>query len=314
LIATHQASLELSESVPTAVEAGASITLKIKVSCPSACNLRGGSVKVIGTDRVVMTSELARYDGRLNETEAFAFPAPKEVGEYAWSIAFTRHETEDGVHEEVSLPISFRTIPHKTDMAVWDVPSPVAMNSPFKVKAGIKCSAGCKLLGQLVEVHDEIGMKGGEGRLGEQPWPGTSGLCWAEMDLTAPAFEGVSSWLVTFTGAELELPHEDASARFDFRSARSPEHRVTVKITGKDTEAPVEDVEVRLGLYAASTDERGLAKLALPKGIYELDIRKDGYTAEPMTVDVSEDVTVHVVALASQQKDELDPYPEGWWG
>lgn len=306
MIHTHPTKVEISQPIPLEVEAGTDITLKVRVSCPFGCDLRGRPVTLMAPDGVVMTSELARYDDKISETEDSTLTVPGQAGEYAWSILFPRHESESVVHEESSLPISFRTIPHKTGMAVWDVPSPVARNSSFRVKVGMQCSATCRLTGQLIEVRDEAGAKIGEAKLGETPWTGTSALYWAEVELAAPATEGISFASVTFTTAELELPHEGGSATFSFRTDKPAEHRVTVKVIEEKTGAPVEDVEVRLGLYVASTDERGVVTLELPKGTYELGIRKDGYKAQPISVEVSENLTVQVEASAAPTRVEME--------
>ncbi len=201
--------------------------------------------------------------------------------------------------------------PHTTSMAVWDVPSPVVVNRSFTVKVGVKCSATCQLSGQLVEICDETGTQIGEGRLGDTPWAGTSALYVAEVELAAPATEGTRSWSARFLpqrgaaeeGAEDGLPHEEASATFGVRTARSPEHRVTVQVTDKETESPLEHVDVRLGLYRASTDAQGLAILELPEGVYDLDAWKVGYETLPGTVEVRRDVTIQVEALLSPEQD-----------
>jgi hypothetical protein len=255
---------------------------------------------------VMMMSELATYTDTINETKDFALRAPEDVGEYAWSVLFPRHETEKCVHEENSLPISFTTKPHTISMAVWDVPSPVVMNSSFKVKVGIKCSAMCQLTGHLVEIRNEAGDGVGEGTLGEAPWPGTSSLYWTEVALAAPPSEGVPSWTVRFAAEELALAHEATSAAFTFRTAKAPENRVTIKIIAKGTGVALEDVEVRLGAYEVFTDERGLTTVEVPKGTYDLTIRKDGYEAQPITVEVSDDVTVQVEALTASTKAEME--------
>ena len=108
-------------------------------------------------------------------------------------------------------------------IAVWDVPSPVVVNSSVTVHVGLKCSVACQLTGQLIEVRDEAGLRAGEGRLGETPWPGTNALFGAEVQLAAPAAEGMYTWAVTFAGTKSEMPHEDAFATFSFRTARPPD-------------------------------------------------------------------------------------------
>ena len=96
------------------------------------------------------------------------------------------------------------------------------MNSSFKVKVGIKCSAMCQLTGHIVEIRNEAGTTIGEGTLGETPWPGTGSLYWAKVVFAAPAAEEVPSWTVTLTAPELALSHEATSATFTFRAAKPP--------------------------------------------------------------------------------------------
>jgi hypothetical protein len=61
-----------------------------------------------------------------------------------------------------------------------------------------------------------------------------------------------------------------------------------------------------LGFYATSTDHDGLASFELPKGKYDVQIWTDGYKAPPMTVDVSEDITLQVEALKTLTEAEVE--------
>jgi hypothetical protein len=190
---------------------------------------------------------------------------------------------------------------------VWDIPSPLVINRPFKVKVGVKCSAMCRLVGQVVEVRDESGTRMGQGRLDDTPWPGTAALYVAEVNLVGPAAEGTSVWTASFANPELALPHSEASAAFSFRTAMAPEHKVTVKVTDKDTDAPLEQVHVRLGSYRASTNAQGLAILELPTGMYELDAWKVGYDdTPPRTLEVGADLVVHVETGLTLEKNPDD--------
>ena len=196
---------------------------------------------------------------------------------------------------------------HEITLAVWDIPSPVVMSRQFKVKVGVKCSAGCQLTGKEVEVHTETGGEVASASLGETPWVGTGALYWAEVDLAAPAAEGQYFWSVRFAAADLEVSHGGASASLSFRTIKPPEHSVLIKVIDKETEAPVQDVAVRLGFYRTSTDESGLAKVEVPKGTYDLSLWKVGYEALPRTVEVTEDVSVHVEILVVPEP------PEPYW-
>ena len=261
---------------------------------------------VMAADAVVMQSELVAYDAKTNETANVTLRAPVEIGEHVWSILLPRHETESGVHEEGRLGMVFKTKPHTTSMAVWGAPAPLVANRAFKVKVGVTCSAMCRLTGHVVEIHDEAGTRVGEGALGKAPWPDTGALYWTEVALTAPAAEEVPSWTVRFGAAGLALPHDAASTTVAFRTAKPPENTVTIKLVAQATGVPVEGVEVRVGVYEASTDERGLATVAVPKDTYHITVRKDGYRAEPMTVEVTRDVTVQVEAVAVPTGAEME--------
>jgi len=302
-VATHRTNVEMSQPIPPEFEAGADIILKVKVSCPEGCDLRAIPVSVMAADEIIGSSELAAFEDAVNETEIFTLKAPGQVGEHTWTVLFPGHEIEGTVHQEGSLAVSFATIPHPTSMAVWDVPSPVIMNRSFKAKVGVKCSAACQLAGRLVQVFDEEGIQIGGSTLGETPWPGTSALYVAEVELTAPGTEGLALWSAMFAAAEPGLPHDEASATFSFRTARPPEHRVTVQVVEKETADPLEDVEVRLGVYRASTDAAGLVSLELPGGVYELNAWKISYETLPRTVEVGEDLMIRVEALVAPEKD-----------
>src|SRR5205085_377420 len=151
-------------------------------------------------------------------------------GEHAWTVRFPAHDGEDVRHEESSIPLCFKTIPHTFSVAVWDVPRAVPVARSFQVKVGVRCSSGCHLAGRIVRILDEEGGKAGEATLGDVPWPGTTALYWTAIELTAPDTEGVSTGSVAFADNETELPHVDVPAAFSFRVDRAPEHTVTVTV------------------------------------------------------------------------------------
>jgi hypothetical protein len=304
--ARHHTTLHLSEPVPPEIEAGTRIALKINVSCARGCDLRGKHVHIVASDDVVASGALVHHDGPLNETEAIALTVPQEIGDHAWAVRFSPDEADSDPHEADPIPLCFTTIPHTLSMAVWDVPSPVAIARTFHVKVGVRCSAACHLPGRLVEVIDNDGTKVGEGRLGETPWPGTTGLFWTAIELAAPATAGVFVRSVALVSHETELPHEGVPATFSFRVDKAPEHSVTVKVVEGKTGAGVPDVEVRFGQYTASTDEGGVARMALPEGTFEVTIRKDGLQAEPLIVPVNGNMAVDIEAVTVPTRAELD--------
>jgi hypothetical protein len=292
---THRTSVALSRPPAAEVDAGTDVVLKIKVSCPYGCDLRGRVINVMAPDGAVIAgSGLADFADKVNETTEFAFRAPDEVGEYSWTLVFPKHEVEGLVHEEASLPITVKTMAHDTSLAVWGVPSPIVIDHPFRIHVGATCSAGCELKGKEIQVCDETGASIARGKLGETPWDGTRALYWTEVDLVAPAREGATSRSIRFAPTELQLPHGGASARFGFETVKPPQYSVTVKVVQKDAGTPVDDAQVRLGVYFACSDQTGLARVAMPQGTYSLDVLKTGYEVLSRVLDVNGDVTVEV--------------------
>ena len=202
--------------------------------------------------------------------------------------------------------------PHPTSMAVWEIPSAVVVNSGFTVRVGVKCSGGCQLTGQTIVVLNEAGIAVGEASLDEQPWPGTSALYTAEVELIAPVGKGQHCWSVTFVGAELDISHLDTFGSFSFRTVGHPEHRVTLTVLDKDTDVSIENVQVQLGVYRTSTDARGKANLEVPTGRYNLELWKVGYQAYSKVVEVAEIVTrkVKITCLPDPDPDSDD---EQFW-
>jgi hypothetical protein len=277
--------------------------VRARASCPEGCDLRGGLVNIVVSEEVVLTAELAESEGA--ETEELVLNAPAQLGEGVWSVTFPRQELDGVVHEECSLSLTSTVVPHSTSVAVWGVPSPVK-GSPFDVMVGIKCSAGCSLAGQLVEVRDEAGAKLGDGRLGDVPRPGTSALYEGEVSLVAPSQAGVFLRSVSFAPIELDSPHREASGDFTFRSLEPPEHTVTVQVIPKGIDAPMDNIEVRLGAYRAETDEQGLAKVGVPKGTYELSVWRIDIEPASTELEVTRDAMVEIDTAPRKVVDEDD--------
>jgi hypothetical protein len=160
------------------------------------------------------------------------------------------------------------------------------------------------LRGQRVEILDEHGLVVAEGKLGDLPQAGTSALYSTEITLEAPDQPGVYEHLVRFSGTALELPHESASASFTFRSLERPEHTVTVRMVLEGIEARKQGVEVRVGRYQAFTDETGVARVGVPKGVHELTFWRVDLEPTSTRTEVTDDVCIDIVAGPRRIVDE----------
>ena len=65
---------------------------------------------------------------------------------------------------------------------------------------------------------------------------------------------------------------------------------------------------MRLGVYFAYSDQTGLARVAMPRGTYDLDVLKTGYEALSRVLDVNGDVTVEVEAAVIPPEN-----PDAYW-
>ncbi len=292
------------KATPAELFAGSEVALKVKVACPSKCNLRGGKVRITADEGVVVKEiDLVSFDGAANETEEFVVKAPTKPGEYAWKAVFAAQEKAGILHEESSAPFSFVVKPHTTSMAVWDVPSPIVFNTRFKIKVGAQCSAECDLAGKEVAIHDHAGTKVATGALGDVCWSDTGALYWAEVELLAPGTEGHYAWEAKLPKPDLELAHEGAIYAFSFRAARQPEHVVTVAVFDKDTISPIKHAEVILHPYRDHTDERGMARLTVPKGEYDLYVLASDKKIFQTPVKVASDVSVRADLMVAPVED-----------
>jgi len=308
----HETSCML-EGAPAELDAGSIMALKVKVSCSSACDLRGKTAKIIAQDAVVkeMQIELGEFDGVVTETDEFVVKAPTKPGEYTWACVFPTQEKEGVLHAESSAPFSFIVNSHITSMTVWDVPSPIVFGTKFKLKVGVKCSAECKLTDGKIEVYDHESSKVATETLGNSPWPDTAGLYWAEVKLEAPGTEGYYTWKAKFPTTDLRLPHEEASSIFGISTARPPEHWVKVEVMAKDTNKPLKNALVTLipcgtlyTPYRERTDDRGVAGLYVPKGEYQLCVDQADHKPFETTAEVAGDTEVKVELIYAPEDSQ----------
>jgi hypothetical protein len=305
-MAAHQTVVALTDPLPPALDAGSEVTVRVQVTCDSGCDLRRQTVEILDEDRVIATGELSNFDERANVTRDLVLHVPEVAGEYRRVVRFARHDDDRLVHEESSLPITLTAKPHEVTIATWGIPSPVPLGRSFTVRVGVRCSSMCRLTGSLIEIHDDDGRPVGSGRLGETVWPGTSALYWTEVELAPEPAIGVFRRSLRVVLADARLPHDAASASFTLCTDGVPEHRVAILVVDRTARVPVPDVEVQFGRYLRSTEASGVATVDVPKGTYELGIRKEGYSAERRLVGVFSDLVVEVEALPVPTRAEME--------
>jgi hypothetical protein len=291
------------EVSPREVDAGAELTVTVRVTCPDGFDPSGQSVSIRNRDGTTLaTGELREFDGETCATCTFVLRAPLDVGEHTYRAVLAAHDKDGVLQEETSTEFSFVAKPHATSLNVWGMPSATAAGERFKFKVGIKCSAGCRLTGRPLSVFDEEGARVGAGCLRDDIWPGTSALYFAEVDAQAPLRTGDHEWRVETPGSEQDVPHAGGAFTFTVKVVSPPDHEVIVEALDAETQTPIKGAHVLLHPYRALTDERGVATVRVAKGRYKLFVSGFRYIAYQGFLDVAGDVATRA---------ELTSEPEG---
>jgi hypothetical protein len=182
--------------------------------------------------------------------------------------------------------------PHAVSVVAWDIPSAIVVGEKFRMKVGIKCADECDLANIDVGIYDEQGTQVATRTLPPERWPGTTGLHVAEVELEAPAAEGLYTWSVRSPArADGETAHTEDSISFGVRVVGRPEYLVTVETVDKSDQTPLSGARVVMHPYRAVTDERGIAKVRVAKGAYKLFVSQTRYVTFGLPVEVEGDMT-----------------------
>ncbi len=295
------------EASSSEVDAGADMTLKGKVVCSPAGDLRGQTLLIMDQDGALAASvELGEFDGETNETGAFMVEAPVEPGVYTWLAVCPAFTTGGLSGEETSVPFSFTVKTHSTRVVVWDVPSAIERGETFSVKLGIKCSSECRPDDWTVEVHDQDGRRRASAAVGGEPWPGTAALYYAEVELSAPDAEGLHAWKAEAPMDDLDIPHAQCIVPLRVRVVPTPECLLTVVAIDMESRSPIEGAKVVVHPYEAFTDERGVAEVRLPKGEYRLFVSGGKYFPFRSDGAMKKDVTITAELALDRELSDAD--------
>lgn len=111
---------------------------------------------------------------------------------------------------------------HATHVVAWDVPPAIVVGERFRMKVGIRCSSECQLADRAFEVLDHEGTVVATSSVSGEIWPGTTALSVAEVELEAPAEDGLYTWRVRVPASDLDLPHTEATVPWASESSAVP--------------------------------------------------------------------------------------------
>lgn len=298
-------SLDIQVEAPDAVDAASTFTVSLRVATDPMTDLRGERLDIKAGDQVVASGiELIEVDENgVHSSEPVELNAPATLGVHAWTVSIEPFDAEGASYDATQVPFEVQVKPHATRAQAWGAPSAIPAGATFQLMVGIKCSSGCDLSGRGFDIVAEDGSTIATGTVGDDTWKRTEGLYYGEVDLTAPASEGYATWQVRTHPADVDLPHDDATATFGVKSVPAPEHKVRVTAFDKDTREPIEGLQVLMHPFRALTDAEGVAELAVPTGEYRLYVSGLRYFPHDTRVEVSDDLET-TVELAWEVRPE----------
>src|SRR5262249_44647025 len=140
-------------------------------------------------------------------------------------------------------------------------------------------------------IYDQQAAQVATGTLSGDPWPGTTGVYAAEVELEAPAREGLYMWSAKGPESDAGPPHTEGSVGFGVRVVSTPEYLVRVEAVDEVTQTPLRGARVVMHPYRAVTDERGVAEVRVAKGVYKLFVSQTKYVTFGLPVEVTADMT-----------------------
>jgi len=204
---------------------------------------------------------------------------------------------------------------HELQLLVWDVPPAVECGERFRAHVGVKCKSACQPGQWTVEVYDHDQQLIATGTIGDEVWPGTSGLYFAELALIAPPVEGMYTYEALVREAT-EAPAEDASAHvtthpagFSVRAVPPGDCRLRVQAVARGSQAPVAGLKVVMHPYRALTDERGVAELRVPRGPFRLFVTGRNFVPFRVEGELTSDLTVRAEVEPDTGTSDAELWP-----
>ncbi len=280
---------------PGEVDAGGEITLSGEAVCSPAHDLNGRSLQIRDhTGALVDTILFTEFDGAVSTTPPVSVPAPEAPGTYSWSATISKNDDEAagdelGIGEPTTFSVTVTA--HATRLLIWNIAPTIEAGQRFGLDVGLKCSSGCDMTGRPFEIFDQEGSRVGTGTLSGEIWPGSEGLYYTALELTAPEEPGLYAWRIDVPAEDRDYPHQAATTTFNVRVVAPPEFTVRIEAWDGTKEAPLPNMSVTMHPYRGTTDARGIAEVRVPKGTYTLYVSGPGYYPVARDMEVTEDVT-----------------------
>lgn len=299
------------EVSPDEADAGTDITLKVHVTCPRSDGVRAPRVSIRDREGTELAhAELTKADGDAYASKDIVVPAPRSVGKHVYRAVVIAADKDGALHEQASTEVCVSVTPHATELNVWDTPSAVVAGARFRFMVGIKCSAGCCLMGHELGIFNQDGSQIGAAKLGAEIWPETDALYVAEIEGEAPPTAGAYQWEVRTAVWDMDLPHAAGSLAISLRVVDPPDCEVTVEAVDKEKQTPIKGARVVVHPYRAMTDENGIARIKVAKGHYDILVSASKYVAVCTAAEVTADMITRAELDVDPPWTSPDELPE----
>ena len=282
------------ELIPPQLDAGAKTRLRVVLTGALAERFAGQTLDIVDETGAVR-DRLNLVGTAEGAAQGTCTPhAPDEPGRYTWAARRPSGAPDggDAAHAGFDLPIEVRA--HALSLTVWDVPTAVGRGETFSVRVGIRCSAGCNLSRQRVEIRRGNGHPH-VGETGERPLDGTDALYWTEIELQAPAEDGQARWKIAASMDGISQPHSPARGQFAVNVVPPPRHRLAVSVADAATSEPIAGAKVVAHPFRTTTDAQGHAELRLPSGPTRLFVTGPDHIPYQIEGNVTGDMTINAV-------------------
>ena len=176
------------------------LTCSAHIRCFRSCRMTGTIVSIVcnetGEETIV---ELTKYTGVENSSDEFILKTGNKPGTYTWH-AHTGHAGAKGSHGMMEATFTYDYYPHALGLSIWGIPTLYVDSGQVTLNVGAECSNFCSLAGGKLTVFDSQGTNLAETELGEELWPNSDALYWAEMIIPVPAEAGVYEYSVQLDG------------------------------------------------------------------------------------------------------------------
>ena len=300
---------EITLTVAFAAEAGAERSI-------DPAELIGCRLALCDADGEVLAEALIDRDGADRPClEPLILLAPDHPGPLGWTLRLLEPDDPPADFPPTEAPVEATVMARRPGVSVWGLPDAVEPGAEVRFRIGIKCPFGGDSAGWPFELRDAAGATLAEGRLGQAPWPGTEGLCHAEVALTAPAQPGRHRWQVVALPPAAEADegpaapaplHAPSALPVTLHVTEPAALRLRIVAVDATTGAPVAGARVTAHPRRTRTDAEGGAELALPRGHHVLFVAGPAHFALRSEAELTEDTELRVVLEPDRAFSEED--------